>query len=263
METTVARHLLSRALPAVLILLLSASSARTTFAQQTAGEEDDAPPRPYINLDLRLDDNGIAKINLSGYLPNNSIRVFQSALESSLGCSLQEEPRHRESPYFYSATCAMPLHKAGLVRETGFHSAPLQTLAGQYEIETISAQFTLPDTKIEETVPPSPQTRLPDEPQYARARKYLSHKHFFLWSKLLRDLPRSCFASAIPPEPGRARWRFSVSFFSLLSCWFTGLGAARGPRRRRMLLRSGSATCATCSGRLRVPFFSGGLPSRP
>jgi Zn-dependent protease with chaperone function len=183
MELTVARRLLSRALLGALALLLCAAAAHTTLAQQTPEEEDNTPPRPYINLDLQLDDNGIARIHLSGFLPENSVRVFKPALESSLGCSLEEEQRYRESPYFCFARCAVPINKAGLVREVRFNPAPLQTLAGQYEVEAISAQFTLPDTKIAETVPPSPQTQLPDEPQYARAREYLGHKHFFVWSK--------------------------------------------------------------------------------
>jgi len=114
-------------------------------------------PVSFLSVAITFDPSGKASVHASYFLddqPNLPPAEIKQALESSLGCSLQNSSRARPMPGAYSAYCTVPASAHGLFNEGRILTAPLQNFSSVHNIASSSLKLHLPDSDILETIPP-------------------------------------------------------------------------------------------------------------
>src|SRR6516164_5152696 len=115
-------------------------------------------PVSFLSVAMTFDPSGKASVHANYFLedqPNLPPAEIKQALESSLGCSLQNSSRARPMPGAYSAYCTVPASAHGLFNEGRILTAPLQNFASLHNIASSSLKLHLPDSDILETIPPA------------------------------------------------------------------------------------------------------------
>ena len=115
-------------------------------------------PVSFLSVAITFDPSGKASVHANYFLddqPNLPPAEIKQALESSLGCSLQNSSRARPMPGAYSAYCTVPASAHGLFNEGRILTAPLQNFSSVHNIASSSLKLHLPDSDILETIPPA------------------------------------------------------------------------------------------------------------
>jgi Zn-dependent protease with chaperone function len=121
-------------------------------------EEDETPGAvSFLGVTFTLDASGRATaqatFNLSDAAQPPTAEV-KSALQSAIGCTLQDRTRPRETRFFYSGSCNPPLTTTtALLHQGSISTLPLQNFATAHHINTFTIEINLPESEILETVP--------------------------------------------------------------------------------------------------------------
>ena len=138
---------------------------------------DDEKPVPIASLTITPSETGRAEVNFYITAGEPSTRSEnQAAVEKSLGCNLELDPRfNRVSTAVYGA-CNLPLSAVDFHREGRIRVAPLADYARAKKIERLVVMIYLPDTDTFDSQP------APTSPAFGKLR---------LSSKALRRLDRN------------------------------------------------------------------------
>ena len=115
-------------------------------------------PVSFLSVAITFEPSGKASVHANYFLddqPNLPPAEIKQALESSLGCSLENSSRARPMPGAYSAYCTVPASAHGLFNEGRILTAPLQNFSSVHNIASSSLKLHLPDSDILETIPPA------------------------------------------------------------------------------------------------------------
>jgi len=140
-----------------LLLPVSAKAQTSPPAPATDSDDDDDKPVSFLSVTITLDATGKANANAFYYLVeerNLPPSEIKGALQSALGCTLQDSPRGRPTSGFYAGSCNPPSLTQGLLHQGRITTVPLTDFAQLHNIPSSSLQLHLPDSDILETVPP-------------------------------------------------------------------------------------------------------------
>ena len=168
------------------------------------GADNDAPVS-FLSVDITFDPSGEASVQANYFLddqPNLPPAEIKQALESSLGCSLQNSARVRPMPGAYAASCMLPASAQGLLHEGRISTIPLQNFAGVHNIRSSSLQFHLPDSDILETDPSAQANSTPSAKTPAPVTRLMHALVVYSWS------PNK-------PLPGEITYRYGYSSTTL------------------------------------------------
>jgi len=122
-----------------------------------AEEEETPGAAPLLGVSFALDASGRATAQATFNLSDTEEppAEIKSALQSTIGCKLQDSTRSREASYFYSGTCNPPLTTTAFLHQGSISTLPLQNFATEHHINTFTLEIHLPESEIRETVPPT------------------------------------------------------------------------------------------------------------
>jgi Zn-dependent protease with chaperone function len=119
--------------------------------------DDDDAPVSLLTVTITLDAAGKANVQAMYGVADKSdfpAAEIKNALQSTLGCTIQDSSRARTIPGFYFGSCTVPSSTRGLLRQGRITTAPLQGVARRHNIATPSVQLVLPtDSEVLEAVP--------------------------------------------------------------------------------------------------------------
>src|SRR5690242_1446351 len=87
---------------------LAQAASKSATAPADSGPDDDGKPVAFLGVSVNLDTSGKANVQASYYLadkPNLPPAEIKEALQSALGCTLQNFPRFRPVPGLYAGSC--------------------------------------------------------------------------------------------------------------------------------------------------------------
>ncbi|HYB60721.1 MAG TPA: M48 family metalloprotease [Methylomirabilota bacterium] len=141
-------------------LLQSRVNAQTRGAipagDKAGADTDDADPQPFFTVSMSLEASGKTSVQVIYDLADKSDlppTEIKKALQSALGCTLQDLPHTYPTPGFYFGSCTMPLSSHWLLHEGRISTAPLQELCRLHKTEPSSVQLRLPDSDVLESFP--------------------------------------------------------------------------------------------------------------
>jgi Zn-dependent protease with chaperone function len=165
----------------VLALLGGAFSAQAQTSSDDADEED-AKPTPSLSVGLVFREDGTAQVSFFAYGQPGSESQIKTALESSLGCTLEAKaPFRRTITQTYSASCQPSFQRTSTTREFRIATAPLRQFALDHQIETLSLDLRLPDVEISETQPPGQGQSLAFLKMPTIFERNLELNHSYFW----------------------------------------------------------------------------------
>jgi Zn-dependent protease with chaperone function len=166
----------------VLALLGGAFSAQAQTSSDDADEEEDAKPTPSLSVGLVFREDGTAQVSFFAYGQPGSESQIKTALESSLGCTLEAKaPFRRTITQTYSASCQPSFQRTSTTREFRIATAPLRQFALDHQIETLSLDLRLPDVEISETQPPGQGQSLAFLKMPTIFERNLELNHSYFW----------------------------------------------------------------------------------
>jgi Zn-dependent protease with chaperone function len=166
----------------VLALLGGAFSAQAQTSSDDADEEEDAKPTPSLSVGLVFREDGTAQVSFFAYGQPGSESQIKTALESSLGCTLEAKaPFRRTITQTYSASCQPSFQRTSTTREFRIATAPLRQFALDRQIETLSLDLRLPDVEISETQPPGQGQSLAFLKMPTIFERNLELNHSYFW----------------------------------------------------------------------------------
>ncbi len=133
-----------------------AAGAATADDASSDDDDDDAQPVSVLGVTITLDAAGKASAQASYHVidqPNLPVAEIKAALQSALGCTLQDSPRLRSIPGLYVGSCTVPSSARGFLRQGRISTAPLQDFSRLHNIADLSVQLRLPDSEVVETIP--------------------------------------------------------------------------------------------------------------
>jgi len=117
----------------------------------------------FLGATFTLDPSGLATaqatFNLSDS-PQPATAEIKSALQSALGCSLQDSTRPRDVRFFYSGSCNPQLTSNSLLHQGAISTIPLQNFATAHRIPRFTLEIHLPESEVLETIPPTDRSVL-------------------------------------------------------------------------------------------------------
>jgi len=122
----------------------------------STSDDDDVKPVSFLTVTVTLDANGKANAQAYYYLadkPNLPPSEIKDALQSALGCTIQDSPRRPSIPGYYAGSCTVPSSAQGLLRQGRISTAPFQDFSSLHNITSSSVQLQLPDSDVLETIP--------------------------------------------------------------------------------------------------------------
>lgn len=153
------RFLMAGLLVAVMpsfILPIRAYAQAPPAAANDDSDDDDAPV-DILSVTITLDAAGKANVQAMYGLADKSDfpqSEIKNALQSALGCTIQDSPRVSTVPGFYAGSCALPWSTRGLLHQGRLSTAALQQVARLHNIASPLVQLHLPaDSEVLETVP--------------------------------------------------------------------------------------------------------------
>jgi Zn-dependent protease with chaperone function len=163
----------------VALILLAATCAISPLRAQDSDidSDEDGNRVSVLSLSITLSEGGNASV-MAYALTRNSPGDLKPALESAFQCAF--ESKLRKTNDFYFGTCGLAASRAGLLRDYRIATKPLLEYAQQHGIDSLEVQFTLPETQVRETVPPT-DVAMPGIPPTARMSKHLAALRFFSW----------------------------------------------------------------------------------
>ena len=189
-------------------------SPKHAYAQVPAADtidapDDDAPandtPNSFLSVTVTVEPAGKTTAVATFYLADGTKlppAEIKYALQSALGCTLEDSLRSRPAPGLYSGSCLASSSARGLLREGRISTAPLTAFAARYAISNQSIELHLPDLEVLETFPPVQRTATPNSRAYAYVDRYLRTLFAFT-------------ASPSTPFPAEIIFRYGYSASSL------------------------------------------------
>jgi Zn-dependent protease with chaperone function len=171
--------------------LAQAASKPVTSPVDSDLDDDDAKPVAFLGVSVTLDANGNANVQASYYLTDKTslpLAEIKDALQSALGCTLQNSPRLRPIPGYYAGSCTVPSSVQGFLRQGRISAAPLQDFSRLHGITSTSVQLQLPDSDVLETIPDAHQNSAVTPKVLAAVKHYLG-SHFFFSGTPEKPLP--------------------------------------------------------------------------
>lgn len=151
--------LLALTLGALAPVHLRAQAAGAAAAADAASEDDDEQPTSFLAVTITLDAAGKATANASYHVidqPNLPATEIKAALQSALGCTLQDSTRLRSMTPFYVGSCTVSSSR-GFLRQGRISTASLQDFCRLHNITFPTIQLQLPDSDVLETIPAATQ----------------------------------------------------------------------------------------------------------
>jgi Zn-dependent protease with chaperone function len=128
----------------------------TPYDPDALDQEESPGPASFLGVSLALDASGRATaqatFNLSDAV-EPPVADIKSALQTAIGCKLQDSTRPREARYFYSGSCNPPLTTTALLHQGAISTLPLQNFATENHVNTFTLEIHLPESEVLETVP--------------------------------------------------------------------------------------------------------------
>jgi hypothetical protein len=166
----------------VLALLGGTFSAQAQTSSDRADEEEDAKSTPSLSVNIVFSDEGSVQVNFFAFGQPSTSSEIKTALESSLGCTLQARAPFRHTiTQVYSGSCEPTFLRTSTTREFRIATAPLRQFALDHQIETLSLDLRLPDVEIAETQPPVQGQSLAFRKMPAILERNLELSHSYLW----------------------------------------------------------------------------------
>jgi Zn-dependent protease with chaperone function len=166
----------------VLALLGGAFSAQAQTSSGDADEEEHARPTPSLSVRLVFREDGTAQVSFFAHGQPGTESEIKTALESSLGCTLQAKaPFLHTIAQAYSGSCQPSFQRTSTTCEFRIATAPLRQFALDHQIETLSLNLRLPDVEISETQPPSQGQSLALGKMPAVFKRNLELNHSYSW----------------------------------------------------------------------------------
>jgi Zn-dependent protease with chaperone function len=166
----------------VLALLGGTLSAQAQTSSDRADEEEDAKSTPSLSVNIVFSDEGSVQVNFFAFGQPSTSSEIKTALESSLGCTLQARAPFRHTiTQVYSGSCEPTFLRTSTTREFRIATAPLRQFALDHQIETLSLDLRLPDVEIAETQPPVQGQSLAFRKMPAILERNLELSHSYLW----------------------------------------------------------------------------------
>jgi Zn-dependent protease with chaperone function len=138
----------------VLAILGGTFSAQAQTSSDDADEED-VKPTPSLSVGLVFREDGAAQVSFFAYGQPGNESEIKTALELSLGCTLQSKAPFRHTiAQAYTGSCQPSFQHTSTTREFRIATAPLRQFALDHQIEMLSLDLRLPDVEISETRPP-------------------------------------------------------------------------------------------------------------
>src|ERR1700675_742041 len=135
----------------VLAILGGTFSAQAQTSSDDADEED-VKPTPSLSVGLVFREDGAAQVSFFAYGQPGNESEIKTALELSLGCTLQSKAPFRHTiAQAYTGSCQPSFQQTSTTREFRIATAPLRQFALDHQIETLSLDLRLPDVEISET----------------------------------------------------------------------------------------------------------------
>jgi hypothetical protein len=110
----------------------------------------------FLGASFTLDPSGRATaqatFNLSDAAEPPTVEI-KSALQSAIGCALQDSFPSRAPRFLYSGSCNPPLTTSGLLHRGAISTIPLQNFASAHHINSFTLEIHLPESEVLETVP--------------------------------------------------------------------------------------------------------------
>jgi Zn-dependent protease with chaperone function len=159
-----------------LFLPIRIQAQASPAASAADSDEDDDKPVSFLYVTVSLDAAGKASVQASYHaveqanLPPSEIK---QALQSALGCTLENSPRARPFPGFYFGSCTPRSSAQGLLRQGRISTAPLQDFSRLHDIPSTSLQLVLPDSDVLETTPPVRRNSTNSSKTTASVSRYL------------------------------------------------------------------------------------------
>lgn len=182
-------------------------------------EEDQTPlAASFLGVSFSLEASGQAtaqaNFNLSDAVDPATAEI-KSALQSAIGCTLQDSTRSREARNFYSGSCHPPLTTTTLLHQGSISTLPLQNFATAHHIDTFTLEIRLPVSEVLETVPP-PIAASSTHRSFPRLSHDISTPPSFLPLRRSCLSPRKSFSATdtLPSTSSAARSSSSSPFFS-------------------------------------------------
>jgi len=144
-------------LPLVLFIFALLCGSVSARAQSPSGvaDDEDAQPTPLLSVSVALGKDGLAHANFFAIGQPSNAQEIKSALESSLGCTLQADaPFLHIDAQVYNGSCHPAFRGTSTIREFKIATAPLRKYALDHQIEILTLTLQLPDVEIADTQPP-------------------------------------------------------------------------------------------------------------
>lgn len=138
----------------------SSKQAPVAIAAPDDEDDDEATPREaFLGVSINVEPSGKATVDASFYLldrPDLPPAEIKSALETALGCRLEDSRRTRPMPGFYSGSCFVPTQSRELQHQGHVCTVPLQNFASLHGVARPSLTIRLPEgLEVAETSPPA------------------------------------------------------------------------------------------------------------
>ena len=146
------------------------------------GDEEIPDGVSFLGASFTLDGSGRLTAQATFNLTEASeppTAEIKSALESAIGCTLQDSSRARQERYFYSGSCNPPLGTTGLLHQGALSTIPLQSFASAHRINSFTVEINLPESDILETVPATDRSVLTSPLLPASIARHFNSTFFF------------------------------------------------------------------------------------
>ena len=154
--------------------LLAQSSP--TAPKDSDFDDDDDKSISILTVSVVLNAGGKANVQAFYYLADKSNLPpweIKDALQTALGCKLQDSPRVSPRAGFYSGSCTVASSVRGLLHQGSISTASLEDFSRLHGITSTSVQLQLPDSDILETIPDLHQNSAVSPKTSAVVRRYL------------------------------------------------------------------------------------------
>jgi Zn-dependent protease with chaperone function len=172
-------------------LLFVLSGANNVRATQQANDSEDDPPIPSLHVSLSLDNDGRMTGSIMDFTNRHSPGTLKSALQSALGCTLQDASR-RPLPNLFYGTCTQPT-TGTVVHQLRIATGPLVAYARENKLSQISLSIHLPDVDFAETDPPASNHTVYPAKVSAAVRRALELNRVYLFQVDNDSIPEFLF----------------------------------------------------------------------
>jgi len=146
----------SRCLSLMFLAFLAGSLSVHAQSPSSDADDEDAQPTPLLIVSVALREDGRAHANFFALGQPATAQEIKSALESSLGCTLQPNaPFLHVTAQVYNGSCQPSFQRTSSIQEFKIATAPLRKYALDHQIEILSLSVKLPDVEFTETQPPA------------------------------------------------------------------------------------------------------------